>query len=219
MAVFEDPNEATHLARIEERGSMRVTTGLVGDRYSQGNVTGTIAAALANNSAVYAMRSNPATSRKVRIHRLRLQWTTIVAFTVPITAGRRLAIFRGVGAAATGGTEIGSVAAATSERDSLSPASQCDTGQGGSQRIATTGALGVAGIVFEPSPFKVMSLAHVGAAGAFFEQLIEFDDDTGGPLVLNPGELMAIRAGQLFDAAGTWQLAVNVDWTEIDDLA
>jgi hypothetical protein len=51
------------------------------------------------------------------------------------------------------------------------------------------------------------------------KQVIEFDDDTGGPLILNPGELMAIRTGAAMDAAGTWQLGVNVDWTEIDNLA
>ena len=216
MAVIEDANTAANLVRVEADGAIRVTTGLIGDRYSQGNITGTIAAALAANAAVYAMRCNPGGSKKVRIHRVRLQWTTLVAFTTPLTAGRRLAIFRGAGAAASGGTALG----VTSERDLLSPPSQCDTAQGGDQRIASTGALTVTGITFEASAFKVVSLAHVGAAGAFFEQLIEFDDDSGGPLVLNPGEVMAIRNGSnAMDAAGTWQLAVNVDWTEIDDLA
>lgn len=215
MAVFEDPSVPANLARVEAAGALRVTTGLIGDRYSQGNITGTIAAALAANAAVYAMRLNPGTSRHARIHRVRLQWTTLVAFTTPLTAGRRLAIFRGAGAAASGGTALG----ATSERDSLSPASQCDVGQGGDQRISSTGALTVTGITFEASPLKVISLAHAGAAGAFFEQVIEFDDDSGGPLILRPGELMAIRSPQAMDAAGTWQLAVNVDWTELDELA
>ncbi len=215
MAAFEDPTVPANLARIENSGAIRVTSGMVGDRYSQGNVTGTIAAALAANAAVYGMRLNPGTAKKVRLHRMRLQWTTIVAFTVPITAGRRLAIFRGVGAATAGGIALG----VSSERDSLSPASQCDVAQGGDQRIASTGALTVTGITFEVSPLKVISLAHVGNAGNFFEQVIEFDDDSGGPLILNPGEVMAIRNGTAaMDAAGTWQLGVNVDWTEINDL-
>jgi hypothetical protein len=216
MAVFEDANVAANLARVEAGGAVRVTSGIIGDRYSQGAVTGAMAAALAANAAVYAMRLNPGATKKVRIHRVCLQWTTIVAFTAPITAGRRLAIFRAVGAAAAGGTALG----VTSERDSLSPPSQCDIAQGGDQRIASTGALTVTGVTFEVSPFKVISLSHVGAAGAFFEQVIEFDDDSGGPLILNPGELMVVRNGTAaMDAAGTWQLAVNVDWTEIDDLA
>lgn len=214
MAVIEDPSVPANIARVEAGGAMRVTTGVIGHRYSQGNVTGTIAAGLAANSAVYAMRSNPGTTKKVRIHWIHLQWTCIAAFTTPITAGRRLAIFRGAGAAASGGIALG----ITPKRDSLSPPSQCDSAQGGDQRIASTGALTVTGITFE-SPLKVMSLVHVGAAGAFFEQIFEFDDDTGGPLILNPGELMAIRTGAAMDAGGTWQLAVNVDWTEIDDLA
>lgn len=214
MAVIED-NATGNLQRVEAAGSARVTIGIVGDRYSQGNVSGTILAGLAANAAVYAMRSNPATNRLVRIHRVRLQWTTIAAFTVPLTAGRRLAVFRGVGAAASGGTPLG----ISSERDSLSPASQCDTGQGGDQRIAATAALVVTGITFEASPLKIMSLSHMGAAGAYMEQIFEFDDDTGGPLILRPGELMAIRNGSAaMDAGGTFQLGVNVDWTEIADL-
>lgn len=215
MAVIQDPTTPSNLSRVEAAGAQRVTIGIVGDRYSQANVTGTMAAALAANAAVYAMRSNPGTTKKIRIHRIRLQWTTVVAFTTPVTAGRRLAIFRGVGAAAAAGTAIG----VTSERDSLSPASQCDTAQGGDQRISATAALTVTGITFEASPLKVMPLSHVGAAGAFFEEEFEFDDDAGGPLILNPGELMAIRAGAAMDAAGTWQLAVSVDWTEINNLA
>ena len=215
MAVLQDPNTSANLVRIESGGAMRTTVGIVGDRYSQGNVTGTVAAALAANASVYAMRCNPGSSKLVRIHRVRLQWTTIVAFTTPVTAGRRLAIFRGVGAAASGGTALG----VTSERDSNSPASQCDSAQGGDQRIASTGALTVTGITFEASPLKTMSLTHVGAAGAYAEAVFEFDDDTGGPLILRPGELMAIRNPAAMDAAGTWQLAVNVDWTEIADLA
>ena len=215
MATIQDPNVPANMQRIEAGGNSRVTIGIIGDRYSQGNVTGTIAAALPANSPVYAMRSSPITSRRVRIHRMRLQWTTIVAFTVPITAGRRLAIFRGAGAATAGGTALG----VTSKRDNLSPASQCDAAATGDQRISATAALTVVGITFDASPLKVISLSHVGAAGAFFEQVLEFDDDTGGPLILNPGELMAIRCPILMDAAGTWQLAVNCDWTELDNLA
>lgn len=216
MAVLQDPNTATNLNRIEVGGSQRVTVGLVGDRYAQGNATGTMAAALAANASVYAMRLNPGTTKRVRIHRVRLQWTTIVAFTTPITAGRRLTIYRGVGAAATAGTALG----VTSEKDSTSPASQCDIAQGGDQRISATAALTVTGITFEASPLKVMTLSHVGTAGAYFEQVFEFDDDTGGAFILQPGELMLIRNGTAaMDAAGTWQLGVNVDWTELDNLA
>lgn len=214
MAVLEDPNVAANLARVEATGALRVTSAIVGDRYAQGNVTGTIGAGLPANSVVYAMRNNPGGSKIVRIHRIQLQWTCIVAFTTPITAGRRLAVFRGAGAAASGGIPL----AVTSEKDSLSPASQCDIAQGGDQRIASTSSLTVTGITFEPSPLKVMTLSHVGAAGAFYEHVFDFDDGSGGPMILNPGELMAIRLPVAMDAAGTWQLGVNVDWTEIADL-
>jgi hypothetical protein len=219
MPIINDPVVPTNLARVEVGGALRVTQGVIGDNYSQGNMSGVLVAALAANSCVYGMRSNPGTTKKIRINRIRLQWTTIVAFTTPVTAGRRLSLFRGVGAGFTGGTEIGAVASPTSELDSLSPPSQCDSAQGGSQRIATTAALGVAGITFEPSPLAIMSLSHLGTAGAFVEQIFDFNDDVTGPLILNPGELIAVRNPIAMDAAGTWQLAVNVRWTEIDNLA
>lgn len=214
MSVIEDPSAPANLARVEPGGSVRVTPGIVGDRYCQGNITGVIAAALGANAAVYAMRSNPGTARLIRINRIRMQFTTIVAFTTPVTAGRRLAIFRGAGAAASGGTALG----VSTRKDTLSPASQCDTAQGGDQRIASTGALTVTGITFDATPFRIMSLAHVGAAGNYMEQIFEFDDDVGGPMVLRPGEVMAIRSPVAMDAAGTWQLGVNVDWTEMTEL-
>jgi len=214
MAVLEDPN-VNNEARIEDNGALRVKITPAGNRYGQANTTGTMAAALAANSTLYGMRLNPGSSLKVRVHRIRLQWTTIVAFTVPLTAGRRLALFRGVGAATAGGTAIG----VTSEKNSTMPPSQCDIAQGGDQRISATASLAVTGITIEASPFKLMSLAHVGAAGAFYEQVWEFDDDNGGPIELNAGEVLLIRNPVAMDAAGTWTLGVQVDWTEIADLA
>ena len=215
MPIIQDPNISTNLLRVEVGGTQRVTTGIIGDRYSQGNITSTMAAALGANSTIYAMRFNPSSSKMVRIHRIRLLWTTVVAFTVPVTAGRRLGVFKGTGAAASGGTSLG----VSPKRDTNSPSSQCDIAQGGDQRIASTVALTTTGITYDAQPFKIMTLSHVGSIGNYGESIYEFDDDTGGPLILRPGELMAIRNPVAMDALGTWQLGVNVDWTEIQDLA
>lgn len=184
-----------------------------GPSYATANQTGTIAAALAANSSVFAMRLDPAAgaSYKAYIERIRLLYTTIIAFTTPITAGRRLALFRGTGAATTGGTGV----ALAAKKDTADGNSQFNVGEGGDIRISTTAALGVAGITYETDPIRLFTLVHVGTAGAFFEQVWEFNAaDSGGPVVLNQGELAAIRNPVAMDAAGTWQLGVNVDWYE-----
>jgi site-specific DNA-cytosine methylase len=58
------------------------------------------------------------------ITRVRLMYTTIVAYTTPVTAGRRLGLYRGAGAAASGGTAI----ADFTQKDASAPASQCAAG-------------------------------------------------------------------------------------------
>ena len=194
------------------KSGQRVTIVGRGASHAVASVTGTIAAALAANSAVFAMRLDPAAgaSYKAYITRIRLQWTTIVAFTTAITAGRRLSIYRGSGAAASGGTAL----AGAAKKDTADGVSKFDSA-GGDMRIATTGALTVTGITFETRELRTMGLTHVGAAGAFLEQIWEFGPtDASGEIVLNQGELLAIRNPAAMDAAGTWQLAVNVDWHE-----
>ncbi len=178
--------------------------------YAIAEITGTIAAALAANSSVFAMRLDPgAGAVKAVIESIRVRFTTIVAFTTPVTAGRRLALFRGSGAAASGGTAV----TVATPKDTVYPASEFDTASGGDIRIASTGALTVTGITFEAAPFAVMPLVHVGAAGGFVEYVYEFDV-RNHPLELNAGQLIAIRNPAAMDAAGTWQLAVEVNWRE-----
>jgi hypothetical protein len=193
--------------------SRRISIVARGPSYAIAAQTGTIAAALGANSAVFAMRLDPAAGAayKAYIDRIRLQWTTIVAFTTPITAGRRLALFRGAGAATSGGTPLATVV----KKDTADGNSQFASGEGGQVSIATTAALTVAGITFEADPFRIMTLVQAGAAGAFAEAVFEFNpSDAGGPVVLGQGELLAIRNPVAMDAAGTWQLGVNVDWIE-----
>lgn len=178
--------------------------------YSIGAVTGTIAAALGANSAVFAMRVDPGSAVKAYIERLALQYTTIVAYTTPITAGRRLAIFRGSGAAASGGTALATIAA----KDSTGAVSEVAAASGGDARIATTGALTVTGITFEADPIAILTLTHVGAAGGYIERIFEFHATENGPIILQPGQVLAVRNPAAMDAAGTWQLGVNAMWCE-----
>lgn len=178
--------------------------------YALSSISGTIGAALAANSSVFAMRVDPGSSKNAWIRRLRISYTTIVAYTTPVTAGRRLAVYRGSNAAASGGTGISTTIPGL---DSTAANSEVQTSEGGDARISTTGALTVTGITFEAQELLTMPLVHVGAAGAFTEQIWEWDDFEHPP-VLRAGQLLAIRNPAAMDAAGTWQLAVTVDWCE-----
>lgn len=191
--------------------SGRVVIAPRGDAFSVSSQTGTIAAALAANSSVFAMRLDPsAAPKRAFIERVRLAFTTIVAFTTSITASRRLALYRGALAAASGGTAIATVA----KKHSASADSEFEAAQGGDIRIASTGALTVTGITFETNEFATMPLTHVGNAGNFLEEIFEFATTESAPIVLEPGQLLAVRNPAAMDAAGTWQLSVRVDWHE-----
>jgi hypothetical protein len=208
MAVIETGTTATQVA-VEGKAQRAMIVGR-GNAYAISNATGTIGAALAANSSVFAMRLSPSSTLRAYIDRIRVQYTTIVAYTTPVTANRRLALFRGSGAAASGGTATLSVAKDTA----AFPVSQCMTANGGDARIATTAALTVTGITFESDPLRTMSLVHVGNAGNYAEALWESHAGESYPIVLNPGQVLAIRNPAAMDAAGTWQMAVNVDWHE-----
>jgi hypothetical protein len=200
---------------VSSKKSALVSLQQRGTAFSVSNVTGTIAAALAANSSLFAMRLDAGAGNKdAFIERVRISFTTLVAFTVPLTAGRRLAVYRGsnAGVAMSGGTAITTVA----KKHSLSPDSEFELAQGGDIRIATTGALTVGGAIFETNEFATMSLVHVGNAGNFMESVFEFNASEGSPIVLEPGQILAIRNPVAMDAAGTFQVSVRVDWYEED---
>lgn len=211
MSIIESGAGASSQLVVEAGlGAARVTNVARGVGFGVGATTGTIAAALAANSTVFAMRLDPSSAVRAFIERIRLEFTTIVAFTTPVTAGRRLAVFRGSGAAASGGTAI----SASVPKHSTSNTSEFNSANGGDMRIATTGALTVTGITYEANAFRELSLVHVGAAGGFRDVVWEFSAHESQPIQLEPGQLIGIRNPVLMDAAGTWQLSVSVDWYE-----
>lgn len=206
MAVI--VTDGTTNARLDNRG-VRSVLAPRGLAYATSGITGTVAAALGANSSLFAMRIDPGSAVLAFVERIRLMFTTIVAFTTPITASRRLAIYRGSGAAASGGTAMVAVS-----KDSTGAASECNVAQGGDVRIATTGALTVTGITFETDPIRTMTLTHVGAAGNYAEMDMEFHASECAPIILQPGQVLAVRNPVAMDAAGTFQLGVNVNWYE-----
>ncbi|MEN9885763.1 MAG: hypothetical protein RL758_341 [Pseudomonadota bacterium] len=181
-----------------------------GNNYVVTGKTGTIAAAAAAGACVFAMRLDPGSTKKAWIDMIKLRWTTIAAFTAPVTATRSLVITRGSGAATSGGTSI----AAATKKDSLYGASEFDVALGGDLRIATTGALTVTGITWESTNLAEATLIQVGAAGGYVELVYEFSNRNHA-VELNPGELLGVRVGpSAMDAAGTWVLNVEVAWRE-----
>lgn len=198
-------------AEVNSEGAL-YTVGIdpSGTHYAVATKSGTIAAAAAANATVFAMRLDPASSKRAWIDSIRLRWTTITAFTTPVTATRSIVITRGNGAAASGGTAI----ATATKKDSTYGASEFDSALGGDIRISSTGALTVTGITFDTTNFGEATLIHVGAAGAFYEVVYELSV-RNHPIELQAGELLAVRVGpSAMDAAGTWVLGVEVNWRE-----
>lgn len=198
-------------AEVNSEGSLyTVDVSPTGSNYVIAAKTGTVAAAAAAGAAVFAMRLDPGYGGKAWIESIRLRWTTIVAFTTPITATRSIVVTRGSGAAASGGTAI----AANTKKDTSYPASQFDAAEGGDARIATTGALTVTGITWETTNLGEMTLIQAGAAGAFYEAVYEFSV-RNHEVELNAGQVLGVRVGaSAMDAAGTWVLGIEVNWRE-----
>lgn len=184
-----------------------------GRRYSLALQSGIMAAALAANSPVFAMKLSTDADVRARIDRLRLMWTTITAFTVPVTAGRRLELIRATGVSAdSGGTDIVDIG----KRFARDDVSKFDDSVAGSfVRMATTGTLTLTAPTFESHPMIVMPLSHVGAAGGFLDVEHRFMPTEGNELVVSPGESLVLRNPVVMDAAGTWQLTVLADWREV----
>lgn len=209
MAILESGIATSSTQAAVEGRAMRVMTVGRGNAYAASATSGVIAAALGANSSVFAMRLNPGSVLRAYIERIRVQFTTIVAFTTPVTAARSLALFRGTGAAASAGTAMTPVS-----KDSTLATSQCLAANGGDIRISATAGLTVTGITFEATPLRTMTLSHVGNAGNYQEAIWESHATESYPIVLTPGQVLAIRNPVAMDAAGTWQFAINIDWHE-----
>lgn len=212
MAIITDGRAlATQIAVEQKTKAGRVTLAPRGFPYASSGITGTMAAALASGAAVFTMRNDASSSKLVFIERIHLRYTTIVAYTVPITAGRRLHFVRSTVSSAnpSGGTAINPV-----PKDSTHTDSECSTAGGGDTRIATTAALTVTGTTWDTNVIRTISLTHAGAAGALLEAELGLHAADSAPIILEPGQALGIIAGSAFDAAGTWQLAVNVDYHE-----
>jgi hypothetical protein len=212
MAQISDGRAVSGSVAVEQiTKAQRVCLAPRGFAFSASGITGTMAAALSSGGAVFTMRNDLGSSKRAFIERIRLQYVSLVSYTTPVTAGRRLHLVRSTSSSAnpSGGTAIVPVA-----KDSTDDNSECSTAGGGDTRIATTAALTVTGTTWDTNVIKTIPLVHVGTSGNFAEFLIDCASSENAPIILEPGQALGLVAGQNFDAAGTWQLAVNVDWHE-----
>ena len=189
-------------------------TGLHNRGQAGSALTGTVAAALASDGVVWTLRypesaATQATARDAKrlyVQRIHVQYVTGTAYTTPVTPGRHLKLCRAVAAAGTadpsGGAAFTMVRKRSDETETLAIG-----------RVATTGALTTTGFTLS-EPVQRLIRAQAGASGAAYDEAWRFDGVEADPLILLPGQALAIAAGALFDAAGTWELNVDVDAVE-----
>lgn len=212
MPMIYDGRATTGHAAVEKQTlGMRATIAPRGYAYAVSGLTGIVAAALASGAAVFTMRNDSGSSKRVFLERLRLQYITQVAYTTPLSATRRLHLVRSTVSSAnpSGGTAVNPV-----PKNSLHTDSECSIAGGGDTRIATTGALTVTGTTWDTNVLRTLFLGHVGVAGAHYEAIWGFHSSESAPIILEPGQALGLVAGAAFDAAGTWALAVSADWHE-----
>lgn len=178
--------------------------------------SGAIAAGVTANSVLFGMQCTDNTSNWVRaayIQRVRIQYTCLVSFTTPITVGRGLSIGSISSTTMSGGTLVRA-------RPKGANNSNIESTFANQARIASTGAL--TGPVGAPGfEYGYASLAALGNAGdkATFEWT--FSDDTAPIAVSSGGGVSASVANfgvfvpQTFDAAGQFELVVEVDTCEL----
>jgi hypothetical protein len=197
--------------------------GFCGQAWSLTGSTGTMAAALAANSLVFAMGAvadaaltvNPNVLRRgpVEIEGLQMIFTAIVASATPIASGRALQLFRGSNnaqAMPTGGTALTPLPKRTKDQG-------LDTGLiGDVARIGATAGLTVGAFTRGTVPLATFDLVGGGAAG---NRLVyeTWELLNGAALYLDPGEILVVSNPAAFDALLTWQLTVNIDYRRRDN--
>ncbi len=196
---------------------------LDGQAWALTGKTGTMAASLAANSVVFAMgavandatRPNRLPRGPLEVEALRMTFSTVVASATPAAVGRCLQVFKAsdnAQAMPAGGTALTALPKRTSDAGA-------DSGMiGDAAQIAPTAGLTVVGFTRGTVPLLTFDVAAVGAAAgrATFDYLEYLD---GGPLWLDPGEILVVSNPAAFDALLTWELSVNIAYRRVDTRA
>jgi hypothetical protein len=204
MAVLEDP-VTSDLAWIDTKHQQLVVPGspaigAAGGHYTvAGQTSAVVAAALAANTSLMAMRFNPASSRKAYVDRLRVIIGVATVGASAAVAGT-LGLQRFTTALPTGGT------ARTANRLQESTGTATDMYDIRDSNAALT----VTGVVFGNVVGVTLVPLFITTGAMWMEWIFE----PPRPIVLNPGDGLALRTQVAMAASQTWMYAYNFHWEE-----
>lgn len=150
-------------------------------------------------SSLFHIRNPAASSKVLLIRKIRLNLFTLAAATTPQVVD--LELIRTSGADMGGGTAITITKKDTSFATSV--VTDC-------RHSTAMAALTVVGVSFGT---QISTLLHASGALSRNEIVLDFDDNEG-PILLRPGEGLAIRNITAIGAAMTWVLKGNIQWDE-----
>jgi hypothetical protein len=231
MAVINDPTTAANIARVGMSPGMvwtpqHVASGPLpvgaGGAYRLSMTSGTIAASLAANSEVFQFRYVTGASRVCLVFGIAVSAAMIVApavGTTPVNIALRAAIARAWTGAGSGGTRAVLTGNLQKLRTTYATSEVNDAG------IASTGALTVGTKTIDTQDIGAVlggvyfDLAAGDNSGVLIPKTNLLGEFTGGlafPLCLANQEGFIIRIGAVLPATMTWNLEVDVIWSEVD---
>lgn len=227
MATINDPNIAANVAQVgmgagtvwtpqhTTPGPLPVGTG---GGYRLSMVSGTLAAAIAANSELFQFRFVTAASRVCLVHGISVSAGANVAATAAAILSLRATIARGWSAAGSGGTRATMTGNNAKLRTLHATSEVNDIG------MATTGALTAGTKTLDTQ--DIGGVAYGVGTGAITVSvplvlvpktnlLGDFAGGIAFPLVLANQEGFVIRTGIIQPATMTWNLTVDVAWSEV----
>jgi hypothetical protein len=225
MAVINDPTVAANIARVGNVAYVpqHVTAGPFpvgsGGGYRISMVSGTISAAIAANSELFQFRYVTGASRVALVYGISVSAAMNVAATAVALLSLRATVARAWTVAGTGGTRATMTGNNQKLRTSQNTSEVNDIG------MVTTAAL-VAGTKTLDTQ-DIGGVAYSALTGAITVDtqgvlvpktnlLGEFAGGLAWPLVLANQEGFVVRTGIINPASMTWNLVVDVAWSEVD---
>ena len=227
MAVINDPDIAANVGRVGMGAGMvwtpqHVVSGPLfvgnGGAFRISMTSGVIPAALAANSELFQFRYVTANSRLCIIHGIAVSAGANVAATAAALQALRATIARSWSANGTGGT------AATLTGNNQKLDNTHSSTEVADIRMATTAALGVGTKTLDAQ--DIGGISYGVGTGAITTALNlnlfpktnllgKFGGGMAYPAILRNNEGFVIRSGLIGPAAMTWQLTVDIAWSEV----
>jgi hypothetical protein len=178
--------------------------GAAGGFYTVGGqISAVVAAALAANTMLMSMRLNPSSSRKAYLTKLRVVLSIATAGAAGGIPGT-LGLQRFTAQTPTGGT------ARTVNRLAESLGTSSDLFDVRDSNAALTGTAPTWGNVVSTCLVPLLQLNTSGLGGGFWEWIFE----PAFPLILQPGDGLALRTQVAMPATQTWVYSYTAHWFE-----